>query len=61
MAVRVHALDHPAFVDDVARIVGQVGDKLTHVMLPKVETVDQVDGCPRALDRAYGPRLPCMC
>ena len=58
IAVRVHALDHPAFVDDVARIVGQVGDKLTHVMLPKAETVDQVDWVARALDRAYGPRLP---
>lgn len=58
IAVRLHALDHPAFVDDVARIVGQVGDKLTHVMLPKAETVDQVDWVARALDRAYGPRLP---
>ncbi|MDD3017011.1 MAG: aldolase/citrate lyase family protein [Comamonas sp.] len=58
VAVRVHALEHTAFVDDVARIVGQVGDRLTHVMLPKVENVDQVALAARALDRAYGPNLP---
>lgn len=58
IAVRVHALQHNAFVDDVARIVGQVGDRLTHVMLPKVENVDQVALAARVLDRAYGPDLP---
>ena len=58
VAVRVHALEHTAFVDDVARIVGQVGDRLTHVMLPKVENVAQVELAARALDRAYGPDLP---
>lgn len=58
VAVRVHALEHTAFVDDVARIVGQVGDRLTHVMLPKVENVAQVELAARALDRAYGPNLP---
>ncbi len=58
IAVRVHALEHAAFVDDVARIVGQVGDKLTHVMLPKVENVEQVTLAARALERAFGPGLP---
>ena len=35
--VRVNALNSPWFLDDVQRIVGEVGDKLDVLMLPKVE------------------------
>jgi malyl-CoA/(S)-citramalyl-CoA lyase len=35
--IRVNALNSPWFQDDMTRIVGEVGDKLDVVMLPKVE------------------------
>jgi citrate lyase subunit beta/citryl-CoA lyase len=38
VAVRVHAVDHPAFEEDVALIVGQAAQALCHVMIPKVES-----------------------
>jgi malyl-CoA/(S)-citramalyl-CoA lyase len=34
---RVNALNSPWFLDDVAQIVGAIGDKLDVVMIPKVE------------------------
>ena len=35
--VRVNALNSPWFLDDMTRIVAEIGDKLDVVMLPKVE------------------------
>ena len=35
--VRVNALNSPWLLDDLTRIVGEIGDKLDVVMLPKVE------------------------
>src|ERR1700756_5216287 len=35
--VRVNALNSPWFLDDMTRLVGEIGDKLDVVMLPKVE------------------------
>ncbi|NML46822.1 CoA ester lyase [Ramlibacter sp. G-1-2-2] len=57
VAVRVHPVDHPAFEDDIATIVGQAGHKLVHVMLPKVETVQDVERAARALDAAGAKNL----
>lgn len=42
VAVRVHAVDHPAFEQDVDMIVGGAAAALCHVMIPKVETLDDV-------------------
>lgn len=42
VAVRVHAVDHPAFEQDVEMIVGGAAAALCHVMIPKVETLDDV-------------------
>jgi len=42
VAVRVHAVDHPHFEEDLRIIVGQVGGKLKHVMIPKVESLQDV-------------------
>jgi len=58
VAVRVHAVDHPAFAQDVQAIVGRAGARLCHVMLPKVETVQDVEAAARALDAAGAPQLP---
>ena len=43
VGVRVHAVDHAAFETDVETIVGQAGAALSYVMLPKVESLADVD------------------
>jgi citrate lyase subunit beta/citryl-CoA lyase len=58
VAVRVHPVDHPAFEDDVASIVGAAGHRLCHIMLPKVESVADVERATRALDAAGSAQLP---
>ena len=49
VAVRVHALDHPAFESDIATIAGKVGHQLSHIMVPKIESVDDVNRVVAAL------------
>ena len=34
---RVNSLDSPWFIDDLTRLVGEIGDKLDVIMVPKVE------------------------
>lgn len=58
VAARVHAVDHPAFGNDVATIAGEAGHRLSHVMVPKVESVDDVLKAERALDHACAAKLP---
>ena len=58
VAARVHAVDHPAFANDVATIVGEAGHRLSHVMVPKVESADDVLRAERALDRAGPTPVP---
>lgn len=58
VGVRVHAVDHPAFEADVAQIVGAVGHRLSHLMVPKVESVADVERAVRALDAAGGQAVP---
>src|SRR3954464_14678714 len=43
VAVRVHPVDHPAFEQDVATIAGRAGERLCHLMIPKVESVQDVE------------------
>ncbi|NIM42151.1 MAG: CoA ester lyase [Hydrogenophaga sp.] len=58
VAVRVHAVDHPAFEADIAHIVGRAGARLCHVMLPKVETAADLDRAAALLDAAGAHDLP---
>lgn len=58
VAARVHAVDHPAFADDIATIVGEAGHKLAHLMLPKVERVDDIWRATQLLERAGGAHIP---
>lgn len=58
VAVRVHPVDHPAFEADVAQIVGRAGARLCHVMLPKVESVADVERAVALLDTAGARNLP---
>ncbi len=58
VAVRVHPVDHPAFAQDMDTILGEAADRLCHVMVPKVESVDDVLEAEKALLRNAGERLP---
>ena len=58
VAVRVHPVDHSAFEQDVATIAGKVGKKLRHIMIPKVESVQDVERACKALDAAGAGQLP---
>lgn len=52
VAVRVHPVDHPAFEADVATIVGGAGRALCHLMIPKIESVADVERAAGAVDAA---------
>jgi citrate lyase subunit beta/citryl-CoA lyase len=56
VAVRVHPVDHPAFAQDVALIVGGAGAHLCHLMIPKVESVADVERAVAAVDRVIADR-----
>ncbi len=58
VAVRVHPVDHPSFDADVAQIAGRAGHRLVHIMVPKVESVRDVERAAAALDAAGATALP---
>ena len=58
VAVRVHAVDHPAFESDMAVIAIKVGHRLSHIMVPKVESVADVMRAEQALLAASASQLP---
>jgi citrate lyase subunit beta / citryl-CoA lyase len=58
VAVRVHPVDHPAFGQDIAIVAGQAGAKLCHIMLPKVESAQDIERACRAVDAAGARDLP---
>ncbi|MDR7375623.1 citrate lyase subunit beta/citryl-CoA lyase [Rhodoferax ferrireducens] len=58
VAVRVHPVDHPAFEQDIAVIAGQAGQRLTHIMVPKIESVRDILQVEKALQRASALHLP---
>ena len=58
VAVRVHPVDHPSFEADMALIAGQAGSCLSHIMVPKVETVADVERAQAALLQAGAADLP---
>jgi citrate lyase subunit beta/citryl-CoA lyase len=58
VAVRVHPVDHPAFEQDVATIAGKAGKRLSHLMVPKVESPADVDVAAKALAAAGAGQLP---
>jgi citrate lyase subunit beta/citryl-CoA lyase len=58
VAVRVHPVDHPSFEQDIAIIAGQAGSRLCHIMIPKVESTQDVERACLSLDAAGAPQLP---
>lgn len=58
VAVRVHAVDHPAFESDMALIAGNLPGRLSHIMVPKVESLADVLRAEQALLAASASDLP---
>ena len=58
VAVRVHAVDHPAFEADMALIAGNLSRQLSHIMIPKVESLADVLRAEQALLAASADDLP---
>ncbi len=58
VGVRVHPVDHPAFEADVSYIASRAGQRLTHIMVPKVESVADVQRAEQALVQAGAGHLP---
>ena len=58
VAVRVHPVDHPSFEADMAVIAAQAGSRLSHIMVPKVETVADVERAQAALLQSGAGALP---
>jgi len=60
---RVNALNSPWLIDDLTRIVGEVGDKLDVAMIPKVEgpwDIHFVDQYLALLEARHGVRKPVL-
>ena len=59
IGVRVHAVSHLSFESDVRTIVGDAGDALSYVMVPKVESVNDVEHAVKVIDAAsYSDAVP---
>ena len=58
VAVRVHAVDHTSFEADVAVIGGSLAGRLSHIMVPKVESLACVDKVVQALQAVGAAALP---
>jgi citrate lyase subunit beta/citryl-CoA lyase len=58
VGVRVHPIDHPSFEADVQAIVGAAASRLAYVMLPKTESLADVQRAVAALDAAGGQAVP---
>lgn len=52
IAARVHPVHHHAFATEVQTIVAGAGSSLCHIMIPKVESVADVDTAVAAIDAA---------
>jgi citrate lyase subunit beta/citryl-CoA lyase len=58
VGVRLHPVDHPAFEADMAQVAGHAGHRLSHIMIPKVESLADVQQAEEALLRSFGESLP---
>ncbi|MDD2880896.1 MAG: aldolase/citrate lyase family protein [Rhodoferax sp.] len=52
VAVRVHPVDHPAFEQDVEILVGGAAQALCHLMIPKVDSLAELERALVCIDRA---------
>ena len=58
VAVRVHPVGHSKFDAEMTSIAGRAAHKLTHVMIPKVESVADVERAVAVIDAAGARTLP---
>jgi len=58
VGVRVHAVDHAEFASDVHTVVSQAGAALSYLMIPKVESVVDLNRAVVAVNAAGGTTLP---
>ncbi|WP_429949824.1 HpcH/HpaI aldolase/citrate lyase family protein [Comamonas sediminis] len=58
VAARVHAADHAALAEDIPTIAGEAGEQLCHIMVPKVESADDIDKVDRLLQAATSTPVP---
>lgn len=52
VAVRVHPVAHPAFEQDIQIVLGEAAAAWSHLMLPKVDSVADVDRALQVIDTA---------
>nr|WP_295771049.1 aldolase/citrate lyase family protein [Rhodoferax sp.] len=55
VGARLHAVDHPAFAADVGIVVGGAARSLSYIMVPKVESLADVETALTAIDAAIQP------
>ena len=55
IGARLHAVDHPAFAGDVDIVVGGAAESLSYIMVPKVESLADVQTAVAAIDAAVRP------
>ena len=58
VGARVHPVDHAAFAGDVMAIAGRAAHRLSHLMVPKVESLADVLQAVQALDAVDAQALP---
>jgi citrate lyase subunit beta/citryl-CoA lyase len=52
VGARIHPVDHPAFADDVATLVGRAGTRLAYLMVPKPRDLADVERATAEIDHA---------
>ncbi|APW42198.1 HpcH/HpaI aldolase/citrate lyase family protein [Rhodoferax saidenbachensis] len=52
VGARLHAVDHPAFASDVQIVLGGAAKALSYIMVPKVESIADVERAVAAIDAA---------
>lgn len=57
VGARLHAVDHPAFASDVDIVVGGAAQSLSYLMIPKVESLDDVERALVCVDAAVRPDM----
>ena len=55
VGARLHAVDHPAFAADVDIVVGGAAQSLSYIMVPKVESLADVQTAVATIDAAVRP------
>ena len=58
IGVRVHPIHHPSFEQDVDTILKTAGRKISHLMLPKVDTLEELTQALHHVNEAGGAHTP---